>query len=262
MEYNASPSSSFAALQERFELEAKKGYENKVLTKDEITKSNHVRNPMFKEHAKSIRADRIYIENYKDELIKNYVIALQMQLNVDGRGQRNGIRTRFQNVGYASGRLYKSIRAGATVSLVHDRTKGRYVIDYKIEEDITDAKDFVGKSYGGYLNYFRPARKFSAEGILTWMKHKMKNKGGLKIYNRSGDKESEGGLKQKAKLLTRIAFAIRGALMKEPRAAVVENWSIYDKNVKLRNDFKKLMRARGGYLRTQIKKSVMRNIMK
>lgn len=220
---------------------------------------NFVRNKkMFKNHAKGLICDRKFITRYQKMLREQYVIALQMQLKGNTRGTINGARTRYAKIGYATGRLYKGIKAKAVVTVKHEPKKGRYNIYYKIDHDYSHVVGENGYAYGDSLRDVRPPKKKTVnwEVILKWMK----TKGSM--FKALNESNTDSNAKDKKKKEKSVAFAIAIKLSRETNPPVLKDWSVWDKNKKLRSDFKRLTKYKGIHHRKQIRKSIMRNITK
>lgn len=211
---------------------------------------------MFTQHSNGLVVKKKYIKDYERMLSENYVKALQMQLKNSTRANINGVRTRYSKIGYATGSLYKGIKARTKVTVEHNKKKGRYNILFKMKHDYSDIVGENGFAYGDSLTRNRPIKKgvMSWSVILTWMKAK---KGNFKLIDRNAQTDA---ITKKAEEKS-IAIAIATKLSREVHPPVAKDWSVWDKNAKLRKDFKMLTKREGINHRRKIRRNIMKNII-
>jgi hypothetical protein len=211
-------------------------------------KANHLRGKIFKKTSNKLIPDSNLIRDYENFLSDSYAKVLKKELNIRIRyasGTHKG-------VGFATGKLQKSIKGLATVKTKHDRAKGRYNISYVIGSEF--------EPYGDFLDDGRRPAGVAFTVIRRWIRQKDKNN--TFRINISASEKGDGvsKVKSKEKKLDGIAYAIQKKFRLEGRGTVLKNWYDYDKNKRLRRNYEREIKVKGAKYRASIRRSILRNI--
>lgn len=219
--------------------------------------SNKLRGGIFKSNFNNLYPDKVYVDNYKSFLNKSYIESVKLEL---GGRARKGLGSRFYGVGVASGNLRKNMNALTLASVKQYSNKGEMEIRYSVEPK------FGRSPWGESLAYDRPALNVSVKNIMGWMSAKiakgtfvLRSSNSRKSKSSAKDslKNKDKGFKQK---LMGVAIAISKSMEKSPKPPVLKDWYVIDRNKRLEMRFNLLTKKKGSYYRTQIRKSIIRNI--
>lgn len=252
---------TFLKLQEEMDLRmAKKsgaakgkGRKKKSYVPSKGFTSKYFRGLIFNDSAKKMKPDRSLLEQYKNYLTDEYAIALKKQLKISGRGQVNGKRQRWSNLGYATGNLRKSIKVSTRLIIEHNAKAGRYFIDYEMTPEYLD--------YGNYIANGRTAGAIPEAMLIKWIEDKIRL-GSLRIYKVRRDKARPTGkaMQNRKVEIKRIANAISWAASKASKPAVLKDWPSWTDNPNLREEFWKATKKRGAFYRRKIRASIVKNL--
>tara|TARA_R110000772_G_scaffold7729_1_gene26042 strand:- start:10577 stop:11431 length:855 start_codon:yes stop_codon:yes gene_type:complete len=229
--------------------------------------SNKLRGSIFDTVAKGMQPDKKYIEQYKELLRSAYVARAKKELKIEAKKSVRAYRTRtdrptYTGAGWArgdsKGGLYRHFNAEVIVKIKKQK-KGTMEIKYEVRPDFKDTPWGVG------LAKDRSPQVVEIKSIMGWIGQKMKNKTfvigkkQVKGIKRGGgkpeDKEEKIG-----KLILGIAIAIQKTMAKVSKPPVLKDWYMLDKNKRLSIGFRKDVDKKGAYYRTQIRRSIIRNI--
>lgn len=258
---------SSALNQLKIDLASRELIRNMGFTEDSLkaVRSNKIRSRLFKKHSKALEPDIKYVTKYREFLNEQYIIQLKRELNASERQYvSRSNRPTYSGIGFASGNLRKNIKAITRVSIGRGKP-GSITIDYAVSPEFTHAV------YGYSLAEKRTAKEVTVVPIMKWIYQKIDN-GTFRIGKKDRDSfepksKNERNRKKEtkkntAKQVQGIAYAIATSLSKKSRPPVLKDWYKMDKNKRLNIRFKKAISKKGSYLRTQIKRSVIRNIKK
>lgn len=208
---------------------------------------NQIRGRIFGDSARKLRPDASVLAEYENFLAKNYVIALQKQLNKRGGTQRNKVRVRYSNLGYAKGSLQKEIKAKSKLDVRHSTRKGRVLIKYELTPEYNE--------YGNYIAGGRRAAYIKIQPLIKWINQKIAL-GSFRILRA----KKGSGLDNREKIIKSIAFAISYKAGQQSKPPVLKDWSSWSENKNLRQMFKSLTASKGAYLRRKIRNNIVNKL--
>lgn len=225
---------------------------NSIISNTSGLNSNHIRSKLFKNMSSKLRPDSKYVTRYENFLADEYVKALRKQLNIRFR-YASGTH---KNVGYATGNLSRKIDASSSVTIIRHRSNGKIDINYKLHA--------LYPEYGKYLSEERSPSIVPYWALRRWVNVKIKQ-GSFRINTKPSSNKSRKGKaasESRAERIDNIVWGIQKKAAKERRPAVLKNWNNFDKNERLRRMYFSAVKKKGSYLRSQIRRSIIRNITK
>jgi len=261
----------FAAIQANFAaIEKGKStgsVDNNDSSGDSSFKSNKLRGAIFDTVSKAMQPDKKYIEQYKELLRSAYVARAKKELEIESKKSVRTYRTRtdrptYTGKGWARGNsrggLYKHFNSDVVVKIKKEK-KGVMEIKYEVRPDFRDTP------WGAKLAEDRSPEVVGIKSIMGWIGQKMKNKtfviGKSKVKSiKRGSKSPKNKKKDIGKLILGIAIAIQRSMDKVTKPPVLKDWYKLDKNKRLSIGFKQDVAKKGSYYRTQIRRSIIRNI--
>lgn len=211
--------------------------------------NNHIRGKIFESGSRKMNPSPESLARYEKFIERSYEKALAGQLD---RRFRYAAGT-HKNVGKASGRLIQSIKSDAIVKITRHRGAGKINISYTMYSEFLD--------YGELLKYNRPAGAVPHEAIYHWIKTKVaQGSFRIKFKTEKGSNNRQRMADSESGKLYNIAWAIVKKFNKEGRQPVLKNWNSWDRNDRLRAMFNKEVKTKGSYYRSQIRKSIVKNI--
>jgi len=222
---------------------------------------NKIRDKIFKKTSLAINPDRKEVRRYEKFLGDQYEIVLKKELDRTRRKSIKGTRGSYSGVGYATGNLKKRLKAGSIVKIKKSLKKGVLEIGFQIKVDFSDV------NYGASLAEDRKPKVVAYRNILAWVYQKISN-GTFKVGSAGRSKIKQGATlktldaanKTIDKQIAGIAVAIMTNIEKNARPPVIKDWYKFNKNKRLRIQFKRATKRKGAYYRTRIKKSIIKNI--
>ena len=257
----------FAAIQANFAAIEKGKSTSSEDSANSSFKSNKLRGAIFDTVAKAMQPDRKYIHQYEELLRSSYVARAKKELLTESKKSVRGYRTRidrptYTGAGWARGNsrggLYHHFNADVIVK-INKQKKGVMEIKYEVRPNFKDTP------WGEGLSKDRSPKVVPLSSIMGWIAQKIKNKtfviGKKKIKGIRKEGRSKKGVdKSIDKLLYGIAIAIQKTMAKVSKPPVLKDWYQLDKNKRLEIGFRKDVDKKGSYYRTQIRRSIIRNI--
>ena len=246
------------------------------VSSDQPFRENKLRGKIFRTHSvrmmpngrdSAIRAYNKYISNA-------WVESLQEQLGRSKRyydayksegqfGGGTGQKVTRSKMGLASGSLQKSIEAKTTTTLEHNPKLGQLFIDFESKSSFLAWGNYIshGRS-SGYIPYWRLTDWIEdkiAQGSLNLDSFEKPMKFGLKGVS---EDTVHAQRKSREDKIMSFAVAISRKAEKMRKPPVISNWDSYADNQTLRTTFLNKIRDKGGYYRTRIRKSILKNMTK
>ena len=260
MDFSFAPDAFFASIQARMADEEKGTTQRGGDTSS--FKSNKLRSSLFDTVANVMQPDRKYLDRYKELIRSSYIARAKEELNISKRGYVTRTdRPTYQGVGWALGNkpggLYKEFSAEVYIDIVKVK-KGTLEIKFET------VADFEKTPWGKGLAEDRSPETVSRNHILGWIWQKQKNghfKIGAKKISSIRQNNNSSEIKGKvASVINGIAIAIQKKMANDSRPPVLKDWYRLDRNKRLELNFRKDVDKKGAYYRTQIRKSIIRNI--
>jgi|SaaInlV_120m_DNA_3_1039746.scaffolds.fasta_scaffold03980_2 hypothetical protein len=251
----------FEAIQANFEAEEKAAAGSSGGSTSSF-KSNKLRSSIFDTVAGAMQPDRRQVARYEELIRISYINNAKKELNRSKRGYVTRTnRPTYQGVGWALGNkpggLYKEFGADVFVNITKPK-KGTMDITYEVQPD------FKRVPWGEGLAEDRSPSIVSRNHILGWIWQKQKNghfKIGSKKMSNIRQNSSSSDIKGKiASVINGIAIAIQKKMANDSRPPVMKDWYRLDRNKRLELNFRKDVDRKGAYYRTQIRKSIIKNI--
>lgn len=268
-QYNQGVSSDFKAMQAGFDaVEREKAGastgKSETSSANSSFRSNKLRGAIFDTVADVMQPERKYIDQYRDLLRDGYLASARAELNTARR--RTITRTNrptYKGVGWAEGNrkggLYREFDADVFVKIVKSK-KGTLEINYEVEPDFSKAE------WGKGLAEESSPKRVPFKSIYKWVRRKISN-GHFKIAEKELKKikNADGATaksisKKKESMITGVSIAIMKSIRKTSKPPVIKDWYRIDKNKRLNMSFRKYVDKKGAYYRSQIRKSIIRNI--
>lgn len=215
---------------------------------------------------RKMRPSKDSMESYRKYIARCHVKALQEQLDVVHRvnirgtrymsgfnektntGNFNYRREQKSHVGYASGSLYKSIKANVDLHYSAPDSKGFSRLLY---ESVP-----IYNEYGDYVSKGRKAGYIPIAAIVFWIRKKQAL-GSFKLMKGVVRTKSKGIVQRANVKVLSIAIAISKAAAQDYKPPVLKDWNNYQKNAKLKDSFNKVFYKNEYYYRNKINNSII-----
>lgn len=216
-------------------------------------RSTTLRSKLFKDTIGNMKPSQAITDRYSEFLKRSYEQALKKQLNVSYRSQTDKVRTRYSNLGFASGALRKSITVSVEINYEAREDIGRFFVDYELTPSYLQYGDAIA---GGRRRSVTKGNQL-LPALVRWIERKIKL-GSFRVYT---EKKGKGNLNRKNEIES-IAARIRAHLSMSNRPPVLPDWHTYAKNPQLRKDFKAIIAKEQKKYLGQIRKDLIKQINK
>lgn len=271
-QYNQGVSSDFADMQAGFDaIEREKAGvstgKSETSSANSSFRSNKLRGVIFDTVANAMQPEKKYIAQYEELIRSSYVKRAKHELEMEAKKSSRGYVTRTNRPTYtgrgwargaSKGGLYHHFNADVNVKITKLK-KGTMEIKFEVRPN------FDLTPWGVGLAEERSPESVQLRSISGWIKQKIKN-GTFRITKqkikgiRKAGREKDKINKSIDKLTLGVAIAIQKTIAKSSKPPVLKDWYKLDKNKRLELGFRQDVDKKGAYYRSQIRKSIIRNI--